>query len=176
MLKMKLIKLFCLILFSITSYAQSETKIIKAYNNALSMSVPSDVDSMDAETIALKYRKRPDGKTYYYGDHDADFSIVIATVADGIKEVEMLKHKDELIAPLLDKGYKLEENTVRKVNNHDLIVVSFYSDVPGGKIFNKRFLAVVKSKMILVTFNSFGNNSDKRKQQIEESINSLIIQ
>jgi hypothetical protein len=173
---MKLIKFFCLILLSTNSYAQNETKLIKAYNNALSMSIPSDVDSMDAETIALKYRKRPDSKTYYYGNHDADFSIVVATVADGIKEAEMLKHKDELIAQLLDKGYKLEENTVRKVNNHDLIVVSFYSDVTGGKVFNKRFYAVVKSKMILVTFNSFGDKLEKRKQQIEESINSLIIQ
>jgi len=42
-------------------------------------------------------------------------------------------------------------------------------------VFNRRFFAVAGGKLILVTFNSFGDELEKRKLQIERSINSVII-
>lgn len=157
---------------------QTGTKLITIFDNKLSISIPSDVDTMSAENVKLKYHKTADGKTYYYSNKDLDFSMVISLVRDegSLKEDDMVKHKDELIRPVVAKGYKLEEGVVKKVNGHSFIVVSFYSDVPGGKVFNRRFYAIVGGKLVLVSFNAYGEDSEKRKLQIEQSINSVVIQ
>ena len=96
--------------------------------------------------VQLKYPKVPDGYAYYYSNADGDFLIVVGTVTAGVTEEDMIKHKDELLVALKESGYKLEENTVKKVNNHSLIVVSFYSDELVGKVFNRRFFCSSERK------------------------------
>jgi hypothetical protein len=171
-------KIFIALLFShlaLISTAQKDSKLIHAFNNKFTMSIPPDVDTMSAEQMQLKYHKTPDGKTYFYSDAGVSFSIVISPVADGVTEDDMVKHKNDLTGQLAAK-YTLEENVVKKVNNHNIIVMSFYSDVPDGKIFNRRFFAVVNGKLIMAAFNSsIAAEIEKRKQQIEESINSVTI-
>ena len=158
-----------------TAFAQTGTKRITAFGDKFSISVPADVDTMSAEYMKYKYHKTPDGKSYFFCDKNAEFSIVIAPMQDGTKEEDLIKHKEEFFNSFTAKGYKLEESDVKKINGHSVVVVSFYSDVPGGKIFNRRFFAVAGNKLVQVTYNSFGDDMEKRKLQIEQSINSVII-
>lgn len=171
-------KIFLLIIGSAAlaaAHAQTDTKRITAFDGKFSMAIPADVDTMTAEYMQYKYHKAPDGKSFFYGDKLAEFSLVISPMQDGTKEADMVKHKEEFFNSFTAKGYKLEEQTVKQVNGHSLVLVTFYSDVPGGRIFNRRFFAVVGSKLILVTFNSYGADMEKRKLQIEQSINSVAI-
>lgn len=160
--------------FSALVVSAQELKSINAFDNKFTMQVPTDIDSMSAALMKAKYNKKPDGKSFFYSDATADFSIVITPVADDITEAEMIEHKKEFTDPLAAK-YTLVENDIKKVNNHSFIVMSFYSAVPDGKIFNRRFFAVVNKKMIMVAFNSSPEQTEKRKQQIEESIISVVI-
>jgi len=155
--------------------AQADTKLVTAFGGKLSMAIPADVDTMSTEYMQYKYHKTPDGKSFFYSDKNAEFSMVISPMQEGVKEEDMVKHKEEFFNSFVSKGYKLEENTIKNVSGHNLVVVSFYSDVPGGKVYNKRFFAVVGNKLILVTYNSYGEELEKRKLQIEQSINSVII-
>ncbi len=88
----------------------------------------------------------------------------MSPVTDGVKEAELVKHMDDLTGQFAAKGYKLDENEVKKVNGHSLNVLSFYSDVAGGKIFNRRFIAVAGSKLILITFNTTSDDLEKRQE------------
>jgi len=154
--------------------AQTDTKHISFSGNHFAMTIPADADSMTAAAIQVKYHKTPDGKTNYYASADMSFSVVLNIVTENIKEEDMVKHKTELLAQVTAK-YKLEENEVRKVNNHSLIVIAFYSDVPDGRVLNKRFFAVANGKLIMVSFNATEAELEKRKPQIEQSINSVLI-
>jgi hypothetical protein len=170
----KIISIIILICLGFSVSAQTDTKSISFLGKSFTMFIPADTDSMTAEAIQVKYHKTPDGKTSYYASTDMSFSVVLNIVTENVKEDDMVKHKEELLAPVAAK-YKLVENEVRKVNNHSLIVIAFYSDVPNGKIFNKRFFAVVSGKLIMVSFNATDVELAKRKPQIEKSINSVLI-
>lgn len=172
---MKILISLALTLVTFAAHAQKANKLIHAFNNKFTMSIPADVDTMTTEQMQAKYHKSPDGKSYFYADKGINFSFVISPVVDGIKEDDMVKHKEDLIGQLAAK-YTLEENTVKKVNNHSIIVVAFTSEVPDGKVFNRRFFAVVNGQLIMVAFNSStAVEIEKRKLQIEESINSVLI-
>lgn len=155
--------------------AQKDTKTISVFNNKLTMHLPADVTLMTDEQVQIKYHKTPDKNTYFYSDHDADFSIVFSVMAENVKEEDLVKNKNGLTSQFSAKGYKLEENEVRKMNNHNLIVVSFYSEVPDGRVFNKRFYAVADGKLVMVAFNCTEATQEKRKPEIDSSINSTEI-
>jgi hypothetical protein len=157
-----------------TVAAQTDTKTVSFTGNRFTMVIPADADSMTAAGIRLKYHKEPDAKTDYYASKNLSFSVVLNIVSENVKEDDMVKHKEALLAPVVAK-YKLVENEVRKVNNHRLIVIAFYSDVPDGKILNKRFFAVANGKLLMVSFNATEAELPKRKPQIEQSINSVLI-
>ncbi len=171
-------KILALLILGFTIYgvsAQIGPKTISLFDDKFIMLIPTDVDTMSAAKVQSHYPKVPDGYAYYYSNTDGDFLIVVGTVTTGVTEEDMVKHKDDLLVALKEEGYKLEENKIKKVNNHNLIVVSFYSDELVGKVFNRRFFAVVRGRLILVKFTFYGNKQEKRIPQIEQSINSVII-
>jgi len=172
----KILSFIVLALSTLFATAQTDTtKAIHGFANHFSMSVPGDVSEMTAEMIRLKYHKVKDEDTNFYGDADASFSIVSSIVVpNNVKEEDMVNHKEQLLTSIKAK-YKLLTEEVRTVNKHKLIVVSFYSVVPDGKVLNKRFFAVVNQKLILVTFNATEAELKKRDAQMEASINSVII-
>ena len=139
------------------------------------MTVPWDVDSMTADQVRFKYQKPPDKKSFYYANKDLSFSIALIPVADSVTESEMLANKDGIIDGIASNGFKVEEYEIKKINNHTLIVVAFYSNPAGGRVLNKRFYIVVNKKMIMVSFNCASDELIKRKYQIEESINSIQL-
>jgi len=166
-----------LLLFLIVKFstAQATSKFINVFNNKLTMSVPWDVDVMTQDQIRYKYQKPPDKKGFYYATTDMSFSIAILSLADSVTEMEMLANKDEIINGITSNGFKVEEYEIKKINNHTLIIVAFYSDPAGGRVLNKRFYSVVNKTMIMVSFNCAADELIKRKYQIEESINSVQI-
>jgi hypothetical protein len=173
-----MVKLFGVFIFSCFGLfvaGQKSSKLIHDFDNKFTMLIPSDVDTMSAGQIKEKYHKTKDGKTSFYANADMSFSIVLNVLANNIKEEDMVKRKDRLTNELEANGYVLDQNELQKVNNHRLIVVSFYSDVPDGKILNKRFFAVVNNKLVMISFNSTEAELAIRKLQIEESIKSVII-
>jgi hypothetical protein len=155
------------------STAQATSKFIHVFDNKLTMSVPWDVDAMTAEQVRYKYQKPPDKKSFYYANKDLSFSIALISVADSVTESEMLANKDGIIDGIASNGFKVEEYEIKKINNHTLIIVAFYSDPSGGRVLNKRFYGVLNNKMIMVSFNCAADELIKRKYQIEESINSV---
>ena len=155
--------------------AQPASKKISAYDNKFTMLIPSDVKLMTPEQIQIKYHKSPDNKTSFYSDEDADFSIVLSVIRENVEEADLVANKDRLTSQVEAKGYTLEENEIKKVKKHNLVVISFYSDVPGGKIFNKRFYAVVDGKLIMAVFNCTESVQEKWKPAIDMSINSVEI-
>ena len=163
------------LLLTIITTAQTTSKLIQVFNNQLIMSVPFDVKTMTDEEIKYKYQKVSDSKSFYYANKDMSFSIALVSVADSVTENEMLANKDEIINGIVTKGFKVEEYDIKKVNNHTLIVVAFYSDPYGGRVLNKRFYAIVNKKMIMVSFNCAADELVKRKYEIEASINSVQI-
>ncbi|MGG9960430.1 hypothetical protein [Ferruginibacter sp. SUN106] len=172
----KLIPFIGLVLcaFSVSAQADS-TKIIHDFANHLSMSIPGDVNVMNAEQIRVKYHKAKDETTNFYGSEDMSFSIVVSVVAPGnVKEEDMVKHKAELLAAYKSK-HKLLTEEVRTVNKHKLIVVSFYSDVTDGKVLNKQIFGVVNQKLVSVEFNATEAELLKRNPQMEACINSIVI-
>ncbi|HMG66958.1 MAG TPA: hypothetical protein VK588_04695 [Chitinophagaceae bacterium] len=162
----------CIVYFVV---GQTKTKTISLFNNKLTMQLPPDVTLMTDEQVQIKYHKTPDKNTYFYSDHDADFSIVFSVMAENVKEEDLVKNKSGLISQFSAKGYKLEENEVRKVSNHNFIVVSFYSEVPDGRVFNKRFYAVADGELVMVAFNCTEATQGKRKPEIDSCINSTEI-
>jgi len=173
-MKPGLISIF-FILATVITIAQTTSKLIRIFNNRLMMSVPFDVNVMTEEQINYKYKTAPDSKSFYYANQDLTFSIVLAPVADSVTETEMLANKDGIIDGITSKGFKVEEYEIRKINNHTLIIVAFYSEPAGGRVLNKRFYGVVNNKMIMVSFNCAADELMKRKYQIEQSINSVEI-
>lgn len=172
-------KLVSVIVFTLAIFlavAQKDTaKTIQVFANHLSMAIPADVNEMTADMIQIKYHKAKDENTNFYGDEDASFSIVSSVVMpNNVREEDMVAHKEELLSAIKAK-YKLLTDEVRTVNKHKLIVISFFSDIPGGKVLNKRFFAVVNQKIIMVTFNATEAELKKREPQIETSINSVVI-
>ncbi len=172
-------KLFTAFTFTMLTFfasAQSDTaKTIHVFSNHLSMAIPADVNEMTADMIQIKYHKTKDENTNFYGDEDASFSVVSSIVMpNNVREEDMVAHKEELLSAIKAK-YKLLTDEVRTVNKHKLIVISFFSDIPGGKVLNKRFFAVVNQKIVMVTFNATEAELKKRELQIETSINSVVI-
>jgi len=155
--------------------AQTASKSIHVFNNSLTMSIPWDVDTMTADAVRFKYQKSPDKKSFYYANKDLSFSIALFSVADSVTETEMLANKDKITDGITSKGFKIEEYEIKKINNHNLIIVAFYSDPLGGRVLNKRFYSVVNNKMIMVSFNCADDELVKRKYEIEASINSVQI-
>jgi len=131
---------------------------------------------MTEDQINYKYKKNPDNKSFYYANKDLTFSIVLVSVADSVTETEMLANKDGIIDGITAKGFKVDEYEMKKINNHTLIMVAFYSEPSGGRVVNKRFYGVVNNKMIMVSFNCAADELMKRKYQIEQSINSVQIE
>jgi hypothetical protein len=162
-------------LFIIRTNAQKKTTTIGLFDNKLSMSIPSDVKPMTGEQIQVKYHKAPNDRSFYYADEDMSFSIVLSVIGQNVKEEDMIKNKDELISMFATKGIKLEENEIKKIKTHRIIIVSFYSVVPDGKIFNRRFYAVADGKLIMTTFNCTEAIQKQREPEIEAAINSTEI-
>lgn len=163
-------------LFAFFAHAQTDSvKTIQAFGNHFAMTVPADVKEMTADMIRIKYHKAIDENTNFYGDADASFSIVSSVIVPGgVKEEDMVKHKDEFLSSIKAK-YKLLSEEVRTVNKHKLIVISFYSDVTDGKVLNKRFFAVVNQKLVSVEMNATEASLAKRNPQMEAAINSVSI-
>lgn len=162
-------------LFANILAAQTSSKAIHVFSNKLTMSVPWDVDMMDDEQVRYKYQKAPDKNSFYYANKDMSFSIALIPVADSVTETEMLANKNGIIDGITSKGFQVEEYEIKKINNHTLIIVAFYSYPSGDRVFNKRFYGIVHNKMIMVSFNCAADELVKRKYQIEESINSVQI-
>jgi len=157
------------------SSAQTSAKTIHVFSNKLTMSIPWDLDMMNEEQVKYKYQKTPDKNSFYYANKDMSFSLALIPVADSVTENEMLANKDGIVDGITSKGFKVEEYDIRKINNHTMIIVAFYSDPSGGRILNKRFYTVVNKTMIMVSFNCAADELVKRKYQIDESINSVQI-
>lgn len=165
----------CMIATVIATAQTDSVKTIQTFGNHFTMKVPSDVKEMSADMIRLKYHKAKDENTNFYGDADASFSIVSSVIVPGgVKEDDMVKHKDEFLSSIKAK-YKLLSEEVRTVNKHRLIVISFYSDVTDGKVLNKRFFAVVSQKLVSVEMNATEATLAKRNAQMEAAINSVSI-
>jgi hypothetical protein len=94
---------------------------------------------MSADEVRFKYQKSPDKKSFYYANKDLSFSIALISVADSVTETEMLANKDKLIDRITSKDFKIEEYEIKKINNHNLVIIAFYSDPSGGRVLNKRF-------------------------------------
>lgn len=170
-------KLFSLIVFSLSVFfaaAQTDAKVAYFFGDRFSISIPGDVNSMTNAQVEAKYHKSKDATTNFYGDADMSFSIVFSEVANNVKEDDMVKHKTELLAGIKAK-YTLKKEEVRIINNHKVIIVSFFSDVPDGKVLNEKIFAVANGKLVAVTFNSTEAELEKRNPQIEASINSIVI-
>jgi len=157
------------------SSAQTSAKTIHVFSNKLTMSIPWDLDMMNEAQVKYKYQKTPDKNSFYYANKDMSFSLALIPVADSVTENEMLANKDGIVDGITSKGFKVEEYDIRKINNHTMIIVAFYSDPSGGRILNKRFYTVVNKTMIMVSFNCAADELVKRNYQIDESINSVQI-
>lgn len=172
----KVVSFITCMIATVIAIAQADSvKTIQTFGNHFTMKVPSDVKEMTADMIRLKYPKAKDENTNFYGDADASFSIVSSVIVPGgVKEEDMVKHKDEFLSGIKAK-YKLLSEEVRTVNKHRLIVISFYSDVTDGKVLNKRFFAVVSQKLVSVEMNATEATLAKRNAQMEAAINSVSI-
>jgi hypothetical protein len=155
--------------------SQPGKKIIHAFHNNLTMSVPADVDTMSAKQIQAKYHNIPDGKTIYYANKDLGFSIMLMPVAENIKEADMIEDKDQLIARFTAQGLKIEKSEIKKIAGHRLMIISFYSKAPVERVFNKRVFAVINKELIMVTFNCTASQVKKRMPGIDESVSSIQI-
>lgn len=170
-------KLFSLLVFSFSVFfaaSQTDAKVAYFFGDRFSISIPGDVNSMTNEQVQAKYHKSKDATTNFYGDADMSFSIVFSVVANNVKEEDMVKHKDQILASI-KASHKLLSEEVRTVNKHKLIVVSFYSDVTDGRVLNKRFFATVNQKLVSIEMNTTEATLAKRGPQMEAAINSVLI-
>ena len=166
---------FASFFFALTGMSQSSTKTISLFENKLKIDIPADVHEMNEATVKLKYHKSKDGKTFFYADDDASFSFAVSTIAEKVKETDMVKHKDEFTAKLGSGGFKPESNEVKIVNGHSLLVIAFYSEVPGGKVYNKKVFGVTSGKLFMIAFNCTEGQLAKRLPEIESAINSIHV-
>ncbi|MFN8253288.1 MAG: hypothetical protein U0V75_15580 [Ferruginibacter sp.] len=171
----KICSLFLACLFINAAQAQGNTKTVLFENGKLSINIPADQDTMSSANIQAKYHRNPDGKTKYFSNSDFTFSIVLnELMPNKVTEAGMMQHKDDLVQQIQSK-FELTENDVITVNGHKLIVVSFTSEVPSGKIFNRRFMAVADNKLVMVSYNTTEDDLENRKAQIESSIRSVQV-
>lgn len=165
------IALVFFICVSLTSVAQKDFKPLSF--TGFTMSIPAAMDTMPADKILVKYNKKPDTKSAYYANADFSFSIVIDEVAQDITEDMLLPLKPQLLTQLGNQ--KFTEDKILTISNHKVIAVSFNSEVPGNKIFNRRIFFVANKKLFSVAYNTTEADLKNRKAQIESSIRSLLI-
>lgn len=153
--------------------AQKTNTGISFLGSHLSLQLPAGMDTMPADKIMVKYQKKPDAKTSYYGNADYSFSAVVSEIANDITEPVMLQIKSQLLQQLGKQNFT--ENKVLTINGHKLIVVSYTTAVPGNKIFNRHVFVAAGNKLFAIAFNTTEADLVKRKAQIEKSIRSVTI-
>lgn len=169
-------KIFALLVFIVSvlhSSAQNGVKKISFAGNPFLLSIPAVMDTMPADKIIVKYNKKPDAKSAYYANADFSFSIVIDEIATDITADMLEPLKPQLIAQLGKQNFT--ENRLLTVNNHKIIVLSFNSEVPGSKIFNRRIYFVAGKQLFSIAYNTTETDLQKRKNEIESSIRSIKI-
>lgn len=169
----KVLTLLVFIVSCLNGAAQNGVKKITFTGNPFSLSIPVAMDTMPADKILVKYNKKPDVKSAYYANADFSFSIVMDEIASDITEDMLEPLQPQLLAQLGKQ--KFTENKSLTVNNHKILVLSFNSEVPGSKIFNRRIYFVARKKLFAVAYNTTETDLQKRKSEIENSIRSLQI-
>lgn len=156
-----------------TVAAQKEVKTISFAGNKLFINLPAGMDTMPVEKIMIKYQKKPDEKTAYYGNADYSFSLVVTEIANDITEAMLEPLKPQLLAQLGKQEFT--ENRMLVINGHTIMAAAYTSVVPGNKIFNRHFFVVAGGRLFTLAFNSTETDLAARKAQIEKSIRSLKI-
>lgn len=168
---------FCILLFLCCSIiqlnAQKSTREINFAGGHMLFHIPAEMDTMPADKIMVKYQKKPDAKTAYYGNGDYSFSLVVSEIANDITEPVMLQIKGQLLQQLGKQNFT--ENNVLTINGHKIIAAAYTTVVPGTKIFNRHFFAAAGNKLYAIAFNTTEADLAKRKALIEKSIRSLKI-
>lgn len=168
---------FCTLFFLYCSIiqlnAQKSTREINFAGGNMVFHIPAEMDTMPADKIMVKYQKKPDAKTAYYGNGDYSFSLVVSEIANDITEPVMLQIKGQLLQKLGKQNFT--ENNVLTINGHKIIAAAYITAVPGTKIFNRHFFAAAGNKLYAIAFNTTEADLAKHKAQIEKSILSLKI-
>jgi hypothetical protein len=169
----KILTLLGFIFLSLSSNAQNGTKAISFSGNPFMLSIPAIMDTMPADKILIKYNKKPDAKSAYYANADFSFAIVVDEIANNITEDMLEPLKPQLLTQLGKQ--KFTENRMLTFSNHKIWVLSYNTEVPGSKIFNRRIYFVAGKKLFSVAYNTTETDLQKRKVEIESSIRSVKI-
>ena len=122
--------------------------IRKELYNFISILIPKNFSLMDDEMFMFKYGSKIKTTTTVFTDENAEANIALEK-RSRFSSIENLKIKyEENIGK--KEGIEDFKSEVRKIDNHDFLIISFSSSARDGKVYNMMFFCNINNEHSLV--------------------------